>query len=63
MEDLNELAAEAKREYQRNWRANNKDKVKAMNQRYWLRKAILKKNELEVRGVSTNAENEVNREV
>ena len=63
MEDLNELAAEAKREYQRNWRANKKDKVKAMNQRYWLRKAILKKNELEVRGVSTNAENEVNREV
>lgn len=28
-----------KREYEKQWRAKNKDKVKAKNQRYWRKKA------------------------
>lgn len=37
-----ELEKEAKRleaEYHRKWRAENKEKVKAINKRYWLKKA------------------------
>lgn len=30
---------EARRAYQKKWRAKNKDKVKAANDRYWLKKA------------------------
>ena len=33
------MAIEARRAYQREWRRKNKDKVKANNLRYWLRKA------------------------
>lgn len=29
---------EARREYQRRWRQNNPDKVKAINDRYWEKK-------------------------
>lgn len=36
---LAELAKrEAKRQYQREWRRNNPDKVKAQNDRYWEKK-------------------------
>lgn len=34
-----ELAAEAKREYMKRWRAQNKDKVRRYNENFWLRKA------------------------
>ena len=34
-----EQARRLQREYLRNWRAKNKDKVKEYNERYWLRKA------------------------
>lgn len=30
---------EAKRAYFKEWRAKNKDKVKAMNKRYWAKRA------------------------
>lgn len=33
-------AIEARREYYRKWRAANKDKVKASNQRYWVKKGL-----------------------
>ena len=36
---LNEKALELRREYQREWRRKNKDKVRASNLRYWERKA------------------------
>lgn len=36
---IQDLAREAQREYQREWRAKNPDKVRAKNQRYWERKA------------------------
>lgn len=36
------LAAEARNAYARKWRAENKDKVRANNAKYWLRKAIQK---------------------
>lgn len=39
MDNLQEKAKELQREYHKNWRANNKDKVKAINQNYWLNKA------------------------
>lgn len=32
-------AIEARREYQRQWRAANRDRVRAHNQRYWSKKA------------------------
>lgn len=32
-------ATEARRIYQREWRARNKDKVRASNERFWQKKA------------------------
>lgn len=32
-------ATDARRAYYKQWRANNKDKVKAYNERYWAKKA------------------------
>lgn len=39
MQELQKKARELKNQYHRNWRANNKEKVKEINQRYWLHKA------------------------
>lgn len=36
---MDETAKAARREYYRRWRIANPDKVKATQQRYWLRKA------------------------
>ena len=36
---LEERAKQAQREYARKWRANNPEKVKAAQARYWQRKA------------------------
>lgn len=36
--ELNEIVAEIRREQARIWRKNNKDKVKEINKRYWLKK-------------------------
>ena len=35
----NEAAKEAKRQYQKQWRKNNPDKVRAANERYWKNRA------------------------
>lgn len=35
-----ELVKKLRNEYFRNWRKNNKDKVKAINQKYWKKKYI-----------------------
>ena len=43
MEDnkkLEEIARENEREYQKKWRAANRDKVKEYNKRYWQKRAI-----------------------
>ena len=37
--DLKDVARNERNKYAREWRAKNKDKVKANNERYWLRKA------------------------
>lgn len=36
---MNEKAKEARRRYKREWNRKNRDKVKAAQERYWLRKA------------------------
>jgi len=36
---MNEKAAEARRAYKRAWARANPDKVKAQQERYWIRKA------------------------
>ena len=36
---LEEIARKERLEYFRNWRANNKEKVKKHNQNYWRKKA------------------------
>lgn len=36
---IEEIAREERLAYFRNWRANNREKVKQHNQNYWLRKA------------------------
>lgn len=41
--EIERMAIEARREYQRRWRAANKDKVRRNNQRYW-EKVAAKKN-------------------
>ncbi len=38
--EIQELAREKQREYQREWRRNNPDKVREYNQSYWRRRAI-----------------------
>lgn len=38
--ELREAAAKARREYQREWRRKNRDKVAANNRRYWEKKAL-----------------------
>lgn len=35
-----EMVKQAKREYFKNYRENNKSKIKAINKRYWERKAL-----------------------
>lgn len=47
-----ELIKKAKREYFKNWRKNNKDKVKEHNARYW--KKYYKRKKLEVEGKCGN---------
>lgn len=37
--NLNEMARKERNKYSRNWRKNNKEKVKAINLRYWIKKA------------------------
>lgn len=39
MTNLDAAAIQARREYQRQWRAKNPDKVRANNRRYWEKKA------------------------
>lgn len=36
---MSEAAKAAQREYQKKWRTNNREKVAAINKRYWERKA------------------------
>lgn len=42
MEELKQLAKQIKNQKAKEWRDKNKDKVKAINERYWLNKAKLK---------------------
>lgn len=39
MTNLDAAAIQARREYQRQWRRNNPDKVREHNRRYWEKKA------------------------
>ena len=39
MNEMSIKARDAQRAYKKRWRAANKDKVKAANQRYWERRA------------------------
>ena len=39
MEKISQQALEARREYQRQWRAKNPEKVKQKNDRYWEKRA------------------------
>lgn len=36
---MSEGALQAKREYERKWRAENKERMKAIRERYWEKKA------------------------
>lgn len=38
-DETKKAAAEARNAYARRWRAANKDKVRANNERYWMRRA------------------------
>ncbi|WP_294378965.1 phosphatase [uncultured Clostridium sp.] len=46
-ENALELRKEYMRSYMKKWRAKNKDKVKASNERYWEKKATEAKQQLE----------------
>ena len=41
--EMSEAAKEAKREYERRWRKENPDKVKAIRSRYWEKRALRQK--------------------
>ena len=47
---LEERAKEERREYFRQWRAKNPDKVRENNRRYWERRAARKVEEKQERG-------------
>lgn len=36
---MDDKAREARKQYMKEWRAKNPDKVKAINERYWAKKA------------------------
>ena len=57
------LASEMRRDYLRDWRRKNPDKVRQYNRKYWLNKVEQRSNESELRGVFSDAENEVRTEV
>ena len=57
------LASEMRRDYLRDWRRKNPDKVRQDNRKYWLNKVEQRSNESELRGVFSDAENEVRTEV
>ncbi len=52
---LDEIICQERREYFRQWRANNKDKVKKNNENYWRKKALQR-----IAEQKTNIETEVN---
>lgn len=45
--EVEELVKEEKREYARQWRKNNKDKVRETNKRYWEKRTLKKLKEQE----------------
>ena len=47
---LSDEAREAQRAYKREWRAKNKDKVRASNNRYWEKKARAMQEQNNTRG-------------
>ena len=51
---IEEIAREERLAYFREWRANNKDKVKMHNQKYWQNRAKRKLAESEVNEVEEN---------
>lgn len=51
-------AVQKRREYQRAWRAANRDKVKANNARYWERKAAAERNKAENNGKAVENDTE-----
>lgn len=53
-----EAAKAARRAYMKEWRARNKDKVRAMNERYWQRRAARESAEAGAGGISGAAETE-----
>ena len=54
--DIQELVSEERRRYAREWRAKNKDKVKAANKQYWEKKV---RNRLAASNIESNEEAEV----
>lgn len=60
MDELKERAAQERREYQRKWRAANKDKVREINRRYWLKKAA---KAIKKEGGGNDAADKANREI
>ena len=47
MNSSKDLARELERQYLREWRAKNKDKMRQYRQNYWARKAALVQQEME----------------
>lgn len=43
-ENIDELIKEEKRKYYKNWRKNNKDKIKKHNKDYWEKRAMKQSN-------------------
>lgn len=52
---MTENAKAARRIYEREWRAKNPEKIRARNERYWLRKALAMSTVLTSEEVNTDA--------
>lgn len=55
---MTDKALEAKRKYEREWRRNNPDKVRAMKERYWAKKAAQLQAEAEAEAENTEKSEE-----
>lgn len=53
---MNETARAARNEYYRRWRAEHPEKVRAIQARYWARKAAQANNETETRATDAAAD-------
>lgn len=52
--DIDELVKEEQRRYKAEWRRNNVDRVRESNKRYWVKRALTRRNAEKAEGGTTD---------